>query len=56
MINIAINQATSFAIISVSLSKITYCYPSLTFVPPNSGSNTVSPTLTDIGITFPLLS
>jgi hypothetical protein len=45
-----------FAMISVSLKRISSCSPSLTVVPPNSGNNTVSPTLTETGSNFPLMS
>lgn len=47
---------SNLPIISVSLKIINSSSPSLTFVPPNSGINTLSPTLTDSGISFPLVS
>jgi hypothetical protein len=50
------NYHSNFPTISVSL-KINNSYsPSLTLVPPNSGSKTLSPTLRESGINFPLLS
>lgn len=47
---------SSFPIMSVSLNINSYCSPSFTFVPPNSGNSTLSPTLTAIGTIFPLWS
>jgi hypothetical protein len=47
---------SSLPIISVSLKIYNSYSPSLTFVPPNSGSKTLSPTLTESGTNFPLLS
>lgn len=47
---------SSFPIISVSRKMYSYCSPSFTFVPPNSGNRTLSPTFTANGTIFPLLS
>jgi hypothetical protein len=49
-------HAYNLAIMSVSLKRINSCSPSLTLAPPNSGNNTVSPTLTVSGTIFPFVS
>ena len=50
------NHHSNFPTISVSLKIYNSYSPSFILVPPNSGNITLSPTLTEIGINFPLLS